>query len=78
MEKILNTLKAYEMVIADLKFQADTYEPKALTETLSKLDYRVTEIKTVWAKEIAEEQAQLHESMRRHPAGKGKPQESEE
>ena len=74
MEKILNTLQAYEMVIADLKFQADTYEPQALTETLSKLDYRVTEIKTVWAKEIAEEQAQLHASMRRHPAGKRKPE----
>lgn len=78
MVKLLNTLKAYEMVIADLKFQADTYEPQALDETLSKLDYRVTEIKTVWAKEIAVEQAELDASMRRHPAGKGKPQDTED
>jgi hypothetical protein len=59
-----NTLKAYKRVIADLESQADTYEPNALDETLSKLNYRVWEIENIWGDELAK----LEASMKRHPS----------
>lgn len=61
---IYNTLKAYKRVIADLESQADTYEPNALDETLSKLNHRVWEIETVWETELAN----LERSKKRHPS----------
>ena len=62
--RLSNTLKAYKRVIADLESQADTYEPNALDETLSKLNHRVWEIENVWADELAE----LEASKARHPS----------
>ena len=59
-----NTLKAYKRVIADLESQADTYEPNALDETLSKLNFRVWEIENVWGDELAK----LEASKLRHPS----------
>lgn len=59
-----NTLKAYKRVIADLENQADTYEPDALTETLSKLNHRVWEIESVWGDELEK----LEQAKRRHPS----------
>jgi hypothetical protein len=64
--RLRNTLLAYERVIADLESQADTFEPNALDETLSKLNHRVWEIKTVWAKDLAS----LEASMKRHPSNR--------
>lgn len=62
--RLSNTLKAYKRVIADLESQADTYEPNALDETLSKLNHRVWEIENVWGDELAK----LEASKLRHPS----------
>ena len=62
--RLSNTLKAYKRVIADLESQADTYEPNALDETLSKLNHRVWEIENVWGDELAK----LEASKSRHPS----------
>jgi hypothetical protein len=50
--------------MADLDAQADTYEAGALDETLSKLNYRVWEIESVWGDELEK----LEKSMKRHPS----------
>lgn len=65
---MLHLLLSYEAIIADLKFQADTYEPNALDETLAVLEHRVWEIKNVWKDELDKDYAALEASKSRHPS----------
>lgn len=65
---ILHTLESYKNVIDDLKFQKDFYEEDIFGQTIAVLEGRVVEINTVWAKEVAEETAELEASKARHPS----------
>jgi hypothetical protein len=65
---MLDLLLSYKAVIADLKSQADTYEPNALDETISKLEHRIWEFENVWADELAKDYAALEASKLRHPS----------
>ena len=65
---MLHLLLSYEAVIADLKFQADTYAPNALDNTLAQLERRVWEIKNVWKDELEKDYEALEASKRRHPS----------
>ncbi len=65
---MLSLLLAYKEVVADLQQQADTYEPHALDEAISKLQHRIWEIENVWADVLAEDYARLEASKLRHPS----------
>lgn len=68
---ILEILKSYERVIADLKSQEPFCVPNAMDEALATLNERVDEIREVYADELAQELKELGGSMRRHPANNG-------
>ena len=65
---MLSLLLAYKEVLADLRNQADTYEPNALDETIARLEHRIWEIENVWADELAKDYERLEASKRRHPS----------
>ncbi len=66
--EILDILRAYSVVIKDLKVEEIYYLPDALKETLKHLEFRVAEIKTTFADEITQELEELSRAMFRHPA----------